>query len=95
MWINHDNFKDFVKEKWLSYQGTSPKMLIFASKLRMLKADLKLWNREIFGNIHERFETASCNLEDIQIKIAKDGPSKELFNQEIKAHTDLMSAMDS
>jgi len=41
-------FKEFVKEKLDSYIVEGNGMIKFKDKLKMLKMDLKSWNREVF-----------------------------------------------
>jgi len=41
-----------VTIKWPSYEVQGEGMYIFKEKLKKLKANLKVWNREIFGNVH-------------------------------------------
>ncbi len=40
-----------VKEWWSSYQFTGTPSFVLASKLKALKADLRLWNKHVFGDV--------------------------------------------
>jgi hypothetical protein len=51
MWFKTNGFVDRVKQWWLSYQFDGSPSYIFANKLKALKADLKKWNTESFGNV--------------------------------------------
>ena len=46
-----DEFKDLMRNWWIGYvvNGTSSHCL--AKKLKALKRDLKVWNKEVFGNV--------------------------------------------
>jgi len=48
-WWMESGFKDFVKEKWRVYSVQGNSISIFKDKLKLLKADLKEWNRSVFG----------------------------------------------
>ena len=51
MWLKADGFKKKVKEWWDSYIFYGTPGFIMACKLKALKADLKKWNEEVFGNV--------------------------------------------
>jgi hypothetical protein len=51
MWFKADGFVDRVRQWWLSYQFDGSPSYILANKLKALKADLKKWNTESFGNV--------------------------------------------
>jgi len=41
-----------VQDKWTNYDVVGRGMFIVKEKLKRLKQDLKVWNRDIFGNIN-------------------------------------------
>ena len=41
-----------VKEKWQSYSVQGNEILKIKEKLKLLKGDLKIWNRDVYGNLH-------------------------------------------
>ncbi|XP_042426039.1 uncharacterized protein LOC122013892 [Zingiber officinale] len=52
MWIKHHNFLITVRLNWmLPYYGNGLQKLQL--KLKRLKAHLKWWNADVFGNVHE------------------------------------------
>ena len=51
MWLKVKGFKDLVKNWWTSYNFSGSYSCIIASKLKALKQDLKVWNREVIGNV--------------------------------------------
>ena len=56
MWMKEDDFKDLLRSWWMGFQfGGSFNFNLF-EKLKALKASLKIWNREVFGNIIARKE---------------------------------------
>jgi len=51
VWQSDNRFKEFLKESWLKYEVQGGGIYIFKEKLKKLKADLKVWNREVFGDV--------------------------------------------
>ena len=51
MWLKTEGFKDLLKGWWqgLSFKGSAS--FILAEKLKGLKGKLKVWNKEVFGNV--------------------------------------------
>lgn len=54
MWLKFEGFVDQVKIWWKSYKFQGSPCLVFTHKLKAMKADLKKWNEEIFGNVGKR-----------------------------------------
>ena len=54
MWLKAEGFKDLLKGWWqgLSFRGSTS--FILAEKLKGLKGKLKVWNKEVFGNVGTR-----------------------------------------
>lgn len=53
MWVDHQDFKNFVANHW-HYQGSSTAPLVILQlqgKLKGLKSHLKQWNWNSFGNL--------------------------------------------
>ncbi|KAF9613811.1 hypothetical protein IFM89_011980 [Coptis chinensis] len=62
MWCSHPNFKEVVMECWKEpIMGHS--LYILTQKLKRLKAVLKKWNKETFGNIRFKVEEETKRLE--------------------------------
>ena len=51
MWLKANGFVDRVRGWWDSYIFFGSASFVMASKLKALKADLKLWNSQEFGNV--------------------------------------------
>ncbi|GMQ11711.1 hypothetical protein CsSME_00054288 [Camellia sinensis var. sinensis] len=51
MWLCSDGFADRVKRWWESYVVSGSLSRMLAYKLKLLKADLKHWNKEVFGHL--------------------------------------------
>jgi len=50
IWQDDREFGNFVKSKWGSYLVQGNEILVLKEKLKMLKSDLKGWNRDVFGH---------------------------------------------
>jgi hypothetical protein len=50
MWLKSDGFVDQVQWWWESYDFQGLPSYVLANKLKALKADLKKWNAEVFGD---------------------------------------------
>jgi len=48
-------------------------MFVLSSKLKSLKAKLKVWNKEVFGNVHSFVKDNEQKLEEIQNQIHISG----------------------
>jgi hypothetical protein len=59
-----------------------------------LKDELKIWNKNIFGNIHNQVSNAVNKLNDIQQRIQVDGYTDSLFSQENLAKTELETVLN-
>ncbi|GKV12444.1 hypothetical protein SLEP1_g23583 [Rubroshorea leprosula] len=57
-WLTHSGFEQFVKEKWNSFEVRGWGGFRLKEKLKMLKKDLRIWNKEVFGVIETRIEEA-------------------------------------
>jgi len=51
-WHMDRGFNGMVKGKWQSYPAERNAILNLKVKLKLLKGDLKIWNREVFGNLN-------------------------------------------
>ena len=51
-WFMEKGFREMVKNKWLSYSVQGSAFIKIKEKLKSLKGDLKVWNRDEFDNLH-------------------------------------------
>ena len=67
-WHRDSRFKDFVRTKWANYDVLGRGIYIFKEKLKKLKADLKVWNKEVFEDVNLTSEELQkrINVLDIQ-----------------------------
>jgi len=50
-WILERGFIRMVKNNWQSYSAHGNELIKLKEKLKLLKFDLKAWNKEVFGNL--------------------------------------------
>lgn len=55
-WISHPEFSSFVKGRWEGHKIVGWAGFRLKEKLKLIKADLKEWNRLVFGNIDNQIE---------------------------------------
>lgn len=62
-------------------------LFVLSSKLKILKDKLKIWNKEVFGNIHSYVNEAEKKLEKVQEQIQQQGHNVVVVLEEKKAQT--------
>ncbi|XP_026452273.1 uncharacterized protein LOC113352696 [Papaver somniferum] len=62
MWLQDLRFKQLVNTIWAQRDPHSDTHLSLAQKFKVLATEAKLWNRNVFGNIHKNVSTARSNL---------------------------------
>lgn len=55
MWLTHRALEGLVRE-WWGYSFSGPPLSQIDKKLRFIKKNLKVWNRETFGHLSRRKE---------------------------------------
>ena len=72
-WFLERGFREMVKEKWSSYPAEGNAFVSFKEKLKRLKGDLKIWNKEVFGNIQTQKSLILQEIEELDCKDCLDG----------------------
>lgn len=73
MWLLDNSLLSLMADWWSSFVISGPPGFQLARKFQMLKAKLRAWNRDVFGNIDRRFERILQ-----QIKVLDSCTMKEL-----------------
>jgi len=85
VWLAEPGFKALVKEKWGSYLVHGNSMSILKDKLKLLKADIRVWNKEVFGCMEFNKKTIAAEIEDLDDNdvLKENGKMRrmELFSQ--------------
>ncbi|XP_026437705.1 uncharacterized protein LOC113335903 [Papaver somniferum] len=76
-WLDHKDCKDIVTECWQrNLSGSSA--FIIARKLKDIKLKLKVWNKEVYGNIKTNIEESKQHLNWLQEHYFKQDRSEAL-----------------
>lgn len=51
VWLKVEGFKELIRNEWEGYSVWGLFNYILAIKLKAWKQDLKVWNKEVFGNV--------------------------------------------
>lgn len=84
MWASHPDCSRPISETWKKPVVGCP-MFVLTQKLKTLKAELKTWNKTVFGNVHNKVDSAMLTIEQIQNCINRDGWFEHLTNEEKQA----------
>lgn len=57
MWLSHDSFPKVVEKSWATSCNGSPQYIL-ATKKKILKCNLKVWNRDVFGQLKKNIVAA-------------------------------------
>ncbi|XP_058749874.1 uncharacterized protein LOC131622872 [Vicia villosa] len=93
MWTKNEDCIKIVEDAWKVKVYGCP-MFVLDKKLKILKARLKDWNRNSFGNVHKNVAMAEKDLKDVQTNIALQGYTDSLQDLETKAQHAMESALN-
>ena len=65
MWLKEPGFTIMIKGKWESYQMEGNIISVLKEKLKLLKADLKVWNRNVFGSVESDKRRIEMEIENL------------------------------
>ncbi|KAK1299747.1 putative ribonuclease H protein [Acorus calamus] len=80
MWLDDPTFLPLVAKSWnasLGFSGTP--QFTFQQKLKRLKGDLKLWNKEAFRNLSNRIANAEKEVIQMELNLDNGAPKSRLF----------------
>ena len=77
MWLKAEVFVDRVKQWWDGYSFAGSPSFILAQKLKVLKVDLKKWNREEFSDLAFRKKNMLTELMGLDAREELVGLSNE------------------
>jgi hypothetical protein len=92
MWISHPDCANVIQHSWNVNVVGCP-MYVLSEKLKRLKNDLKAWNKNVFGNIHENVKLSRLKVDEIQALLDSNGPSDALLDQQKVAQVNLEQAL--
>ncbi|MCH83058.1 LINE-1 reverse transcriptase like, partial [Trifolium medium] len=72
-WLNNNSFPKVVEEAWNSFIVTGRKGYILKEKLKLLKGTLRLWNKEVYGNVDHKIEKITEDIDVLELKCENVG----------------------
>ena len=81
MWLHHPSFKESFGSWWREFQGDGWEGHKFMRKLQFLKAKLKEWNKNAFGDLIERKKCILLDIANFDSMEQEGGLSPELLIQ--------------
>ena len=51
MWLKEEGFKELLKSGWHGFIVRGSCSFVLAEKLKPLKSNMKIWNKDVFGKI--------------------------------------------
>jgi hypothetical protein len=72
MWLKDPEFVNKVRGWWSSYTFSGTPSYVLSQKLKALKGDLKLWNKQVFEDVGLKRQQLEC---DLQFFDEKEGTS--------------------
>ncbi|KAL8516739.1 hypothetical protein ACS0TY_015123 [Phlomoides rotata] len=88
-WTLDIRFSSLVHSSWTQPLRASDPVSLVVRKLRHLKAELRVWNKEVFGLISNKIVATKQVLSEVQAQVYSLGDSDELFSKEIEATVEL------
>uniref|UniRef100_A0A1D1ZAL7 LINE-1 reverse transcriptase n=1 Tax=Anthurium amnicola TaxID=1678845 RepID=A0A1D1ZAL7_9ARAE len=92
MWTSHPDFLKIVREAWHTHLSGSP-MFSFCQKLKSVKAALKRWNMQGFGDIYANISSSKKKLMDIQGQLQLSPLNEDLIYKEKSARSEFSQAI--
>ncbi|XP_057779784.1 uncharacterized protein LOC130998382 [Salvia miltiorrhiza] len=83
------HFMDMVSGSWSTPVNTLCPILSVMLKLKNLRACIRVWNKEVFGNVDSSIARLHNQLMDIQKIISETGYTDDLFDVEISIQAEL------
>jgi hypothetical protein len=96
MWSKVAGFRDKIQGWWSSYSFSDPPSLVLARKLKALKEDLKIWNKEVFGDVGLKKKCVMDDILKLDEKEFRGGLSdeKHLQRDHLKADWDRLAHLN-
>lgn len=89
-WFTHMKFQQNIESWCKTIEDTLGTLMYqFQQWLKKKKAKLKVWNKEVFGNIHQAKTKLKKQMIDIQQQIILQGRLKSLVKKELLIKTQL------
>ena len=68
MWLEVEGSRDLIKRRWEEARVEGYASFVVAKKLKVIKAEIKKWNREVFGDIKIRKYNLMDSINQLDVK---------------------------
>ena len=72
LWQRDGRFLAFIRSKWQNYEGYDEGLYILKEKLKRLKLDLEIWNKEVFKNVNQTGEILQKKIQELDAGVDED-----------------------
>lgn len=67
LWLSHPDFADNIKDWWQETTDVGGTLMyLFQQRLKKIKDHIKVWNKIVFGNIHQAKKEMENKMANIQ-----------------------------
>ncbi|XP_068504674.1 uncharacterized protein [Phaseolus vulgaris] len=73
VWQKDSRFKDFVRLKWDNFDVQGSGIYVLKEKLKKLKIELKIWNKEVFGDVNLASEELQMRIDELDTRDDDNG----------------------
>ena len=88
MWLGYDGFSDIIDQWWGEARVNGYASYAIANKLKYIKVKLKIWKREVFGDIRTKKFVSRSIINSLDAKEESDGLSRDELIQRKAARDD-------
>ena len=82
-WLSHPDIANNIKTWWREASDTEGSLMYhFQQRINKLKGHLKIWNKLVFGSIHQAKKDLERKMETIQQEMILNGRTNNLVEEE-------------
>lgn len=70
-WFEHPDFSDVVAQSWEYFKVVGQKGFVLKEKLKLLRAKLKVWNKEVFSRMDLNISNLVLEMNELDSMIAR------------------------
>lgn len=93
IWLDHLDCSRLVPEVW-NRPVKGCRMYVLPQKLKLLKMELKSWNKHVFGDVHLKVGQAIATVSSLKLRILNFGYSATFHEQQVNAHSNLQQPLN-
>jgi hypothetical protein len=96
MWLKDPDFVNKVRGWWSSYSFRGTPSYVLSQKLKALKEDLKLWNKQVYGDVGLKRQQLECDLQSFDEKEASSflTPEERVSREACKSELEKLALLE-